>query len=342
MKICILGPVMTEQYWGGVATFDEGLGLAFEALGHEVILVTAQTEYHRNTSLPIQHQKKTEIRRFLRQNHFELVIASLEYGRYLQSTDGCTTIYFLHGFFNFRSYGRMKTLAAVLYQKWLAGKADCVCANSSFTAAINRKIWNIPVDAVIHLGADEDYLQQIQAKPQIVNAANRVILFTGRLVEGKGCDKIIEAVASLNRKHAEYQLVIAGDGKQRGELESLAQDRKCNVCFLGRVEHAQMIDVYRNAEVFISLNETEPYGIVFVEALLAGCKIVCPATGGQVEFLREHADRVALLEQNDTAGIAAAIEQMMMCQCEPVDSQRMCEQFSYETTAKKILAIQQK
>lgn len=32
MKIAILGPVYSEQYFGGVATFDENLAIAYKKL----------------------------------------------------------------------------------------------------------------------------------------------------------------------------------------------------------------------------------------------------------------------------------------------------------------------
>lgn len=42
MKICIVGSVTTDCYWGGVASFGEGLAEAFLATGKDVTIISMQ------------------------------------------------------------------------------------------------------------------------------------------------------------------------------------------------------------------------------------------------------------------------------------------------------------
>ena len=42
--------------------------------------------------------------------------------------------------------------------------------------------------------------------------------------------------------------------------------------------------MFSNAKIFISCSETEPFGMVFIEALLQGCLIVAPRSGGPLEI----------------------------------------------------------
>jgi glycosyltransferase involved in cell wall biosynthesis len=88
--------------------------------------------------------------------------------------------------------------------------------------------------------------------------------------------------------------------------------------------------------VFISLNLSEPYGITFCEALLAGCKIICPATGGQVEFLRKYPNTTQILRDDSAAQIAEAIKSIS--ETKQADTINV-EDFTYEKTAKEILDI---
>ena len=54
MKVCILGPVTTNRYWGGVASFDEGLAEAILQKGHDVTVIsTLWGETPLKSSVPI-------------------------------------------------------------------------------------------------------------------------------------------------------------------------------------------------------------------------------------------------------------------------------------------------
>lgn len=143
MKIAILGPVITTEYFGGVATFDEGLAFAFTQLGYEVLIITTQGSSVTNLSLNIKQVSKIHVVANINQYKPDLVIASLQYAAYFPFIRHGVKVLFLHGFFNFQSYGILKTLLAVGATKFMAKYSDRILANSNFTATINRRIWNI-------------------------------------------------------------------------------------------------------------------------------------------------------------------------------------------------------
>lgn len=330
MKIYILGPVITNEYWGGVASFDEGLAEAFRDMGHDVIVISTQCgEIPLRKDLSIKLVKSHQINCLIKKDTPDVVIASLSYGRFLAQTMYAKKIYFLHGFFNFSSYGIVKTLLAVCYQKWMCLCADEVISNSWFTSAINYKFWKIKSDKVTWLGVNNEYCYQVAKMEKIRNANNGRILFAGRLVKGKMVDRIIQAFSMLEDKENRNELVIAGDGPLRKELEEIGKRKKCNVRFWGKVEHSKMYECYNTAEIFISLNETEPFGLTYIEALMAGCKIVCPKTGGQIEVLCNYPERVAFVDHNSEKEIAKGIEMMLNKQIEDVESRKLIDEFSY-------------
>jgi glycosyltransferase involved in cell wall biosynthesis len=320
MKIAILGPVITDQYFGGVATFDEALAKAFQKIGHDVSILTSQKGSITNKKIKIKQIKKSEISNIVNENNTDLTIASLQYGTSLKSIQTGKKVYFLHGFFNVQSYGIAKTLAATALTQKMTSYADCVIANSSFTAAINQRIWNIHVDGVAHLAVDEQ----------------KRVLFVGRLAVSKHVERIIQAVSLMSKNS--YELIIAGDGPEKQNLLHKAKELNVNAKFIDRVEHDQISTIYRRCGVFVSLSESEPYGLTYAEALLSGCQIVCPSTGGQVEYLMKYSDRTHFIDVLDPESIARGITDGLKAKEAAVDN-NMISKFSYSETANRILTL---
>ena len=336
MNIAILGPVITDKYYGGVATFDEALAEGFEKLGHHALIFSYQNGLVANKHLTIKQMKRSEIAEEVNKEKVDLTIASLQYGMILKKIHTGSKVYFLHGFFNVQSYGISKTLAATALTKQMTGYADCVIANSNFTAAVNQRIWNIFVDGVAHLGVDEDFIGKVMPTAERNADELKKILFVGRLAVSKHVERAIRAVALL--EDSSYELIIAGDGPERQKLEKLSKDLKVNARFLGRVEHDKVAELYKKCGTFISLCESEPYGLTYAEALIAGCKIVCPTTGGQVEFLMNYPDRISFVDVLDIRSIAEGIKKCIDNGNTDVN-EGMVEKFRYLETAKKIIEI---
>ena len=96
------------------------------------------------------------------------------------------------------------------------------------------------------------------------------------------------------------------------ELKKIVDEYHLNVVFLGRITQENLAHYYSLSEIFVSLNPSEPFGIVFPEALLSQCKIVCPYTGGQVEYLSDYSKSVAFVDETDENSISNGIENMLM------------------------------
>lgn len=338
MKIAILGPVITPIYFGGVATFDEGLAQAFRQLGHDVTLFTTQKQKGFGNSLVnIRLVSKWCLAATVNRYCPDLVIASLQYALCFPWIHNGKKVLFLHGFFNFQSYGILKTLFAVEITKFMTLYSDKILANSNFTATINRRIWNIPVDGIVHLGVDNTFLEKVLKSDNTLVQNRGQILFAGRLVISKNIDKIIRALILLKQDKVQYNFVIAGDGPECSYLMNLAQQYKIPVDFLGRIEHQEIYKLYQKSEVFISLGESESFGLTYVESLLCNCKIVCPRTGGQVEFLNDYADRVSFVDPLDDKNIAMGIKKLLLSDIIPLNISKVSNRFSYQKTAQKII-----
>lgn len=119
------------------------------------------------------------------------------------------------------------------------------------------------------------------------------VLFVGRLVEKKGCQYLIEAMAAVQRKLPAATLVIVGDGPLRSKLETLAAEHGVNAVFRGALSSAEVkqeVDTSRMLclpSVTAKNGDAESFGLVLLEAQASGVPVVSSALGGAAEGLRD-------------------------------------------------------
>ncbi|MBI4093235.1 MAG: glycosyltransferase [Candidatus Kerfeldbacteria bacterium] len=110
-----------------------------------------------------------------------------------------------------------------------------------------------------------------------LNMAEKVgdyYLIGGRLVAYKRYDLAIRAFNRLG-----LRLKVFGSGPEEGRLRQLA---KSNIEFLGRVNRAELMRLYRECLAFIQPQE-EDFGITALEANASGRPVIAYAAGGALE-----------------------------------------------------------
>lgn len=115
-----------------------------------------------------------------------------------------------------------------------------------------------------------------------------VVAFQGRLVTTKGVGVLFEAARILLEKNHAFELLIIGDGPERGTLEGLAQRSPLagRVRFAGRVSGADLDGVLAEADVVVvpSLGG-EVFGLVVAENMLRGLPVIASDLGAFVEVI---------------------------------------------------------
>lgn len=127
-------------------------------------------------------------------------------------------------------------------------------------------------------------------------AVNRLHLLVARNLEAIYDNAgALRAFALVLEARPEARLTIAGSGPLRAELEALAAELGVAhaVRFSGRVEHAQMAALYRQAGILLNPSLVDNMPNCLLEALASGVPIVSTNVGG-VSFMVE-AERTALL-----------------------------------------------
>jgi glycogen(starch) synthase len=111
-------------------------------------------------------------------------------------------------------------------------------------------------------------------------------VFLGRLVSQKGCELLIRACNNLN---SDFTLSVIGDGPERSKLEKLVREFKLEkkIIFLGILEGEPLaIALNRHHVMIIPSIDEEGFGIVALEGLACGCKIIAADAGGLREAVK--------------------------------------------------------
>lgn len=142
---------------------------------------------------------------------------------------------------------------------------------------------------------------------------SRFVLGLGRVVEKKGFDLLLNAFAEIARKHPGVGLVIGGQGTARVglELQAAALGIENQVVFPGSLGRGQVAWVMRHAEVFVMPSRIEPFGIVTLEALAAGCPVIVSSQGGASEIVRAGIDGF-VVNPFDRKSLVRSIETLLV------------------------------
>ncbi len=137
-----------------------------------------------------------------------------------------------------------------------------------------------------------------------------LLAFVGRLDRQKGVDTLLGAMAHLGARGAPAELVIAGDGPQRGMVENFVARAHggAHTRLLGwRDDVAALLSA---ADVFVLPSRWEGFGLAAVEAMAAGLPVIATRVPGLSEVVA-HGRTGLLLPPGDATALAEAIVELI-------------------------------
>ena len=180
---------------------------------------------------------------------------------------------------------------------------------SRFLGKYRDKIVAIPNG--INLGEfDIGYSKEECRKRLGLPVDKKILLFFGYLAPYKGPDVLVNAMSKSIKHVPDTELVFAGKGVMRGELEMLSKDLgiEKNVRFVGFVEDGLKPLYYKAADIFClpSMMGTECYPLTILEAMACGVPIVASKIGGIPDAVRD-GENGLLVQPRDSEVLADAI-----------------------------------
>jgi glycosyltransferase involved in cell wall biosynthesis len=196
-----------------------------------------------------------------------------------------------------------------------------------------------PAERMFHLPntCDVDWFSRESSRARSRRAALRaelglgrgpVVLYVGRLVPVKGIDTLLRAFrlveprgrsnlagpSTINREPSNAaQLLIVGEGEQRGDLEALASELALEqqVRFIGSRPWAELPRLYGIADLLVLPSLFEPWGAVVNEALACGLPVVVSDQVGCAPDLVRAGENGWIVSAGDTGALAAALEEAL-------------------------------
>ncbi len=206
------------------------------------------------------------------------------------------------------------------FWRWLARRfyvrAGGFAVNSFHVEQLLRASGLLPGGAVIRLApcaCPSSFLHTADPTPSAADGRQRV-LTVARLHPRKGQLEVARALAQLppeQRARVIYQMVGAGEGAYRQQVEDTCRAGGVRCEFLGALDDHALGAVYRQAMVYAQASLTLPqsvegFGITFLEASFHGCPVAAFRSGGVDEAVRD-GETGLLVPEGDLPALAAAI-----------------------------------
>ncbi len=214
-----------------------------------------------------------------------------------------------------------RTLAPWFPKKWidrwfksLLGRCDLVLAPSS-DARNEVESFGVPVPVgVLPFGPNKREFDQPpvwDARTELGIAEPHLLLFVGRLVKEKNIAFVLRSFGILAKRRSDVHLVLVGDGPSKEDLQRQAKELgvQGRTTFCGFLIREKVVDLYRQADLFVFGSKTETQGLVVLEAMMGGTPPVAVDGPGVREMVRSGTD--GFLVPEDEKVFASCCEELL-------------------------------
>ena len=176
------------------------------------------------------------------------------------------------------------------------GKLDKILALSSGVIEGISNIYSYPEDKIVNIGAG--YNEKIFYPAEKYEKHDNVkILYAGKFDESKGFYELIKAFRLLEKKDNNVELELIGNLKEedRPRVEALVGNSK-KIKIYNAVDQVHLGEIMRHKDIFILPSYFEGLGLIAVEALGSGLRVVATEIEGLIEFLGDKINNSEIIE----------------------------------------------
>ncbi|PID14461.1 glycosyl transferase family 1 [Sporosarcina sp. P34] len=139
----------------------------------------------------------------------------------------------------------------------------------------------------------------------------RVVLFVGNVIEAKGVMELIDAFTQLQETYDDLLLYIVGSQKdQRFTAEAKEKvGNNSGIRFKEPVSQTELAKWMSATDILVLPSYHEGFGLVALEALASGAKVVATNVGGLPYLLKD--DVGTLVEPRNAQALAAGLEEAL-------------------------------
>ncbi len=203
---------------------------------------------------------------------------------------------------------------------WLTYESWRVICCSEYMRGEIRSLFQAPGDkmAVIRNGVDPAEFSALSAgrkREEFAHRSEQIVFFVGRLVPEKGVQVLLDAVPEVRKVKPLTRFVVAGTGPSEPWLKAKAAQMGVSeyVRFTGYIDDALRNSLYSWADAAVFPSTYEPFGLVALEGMAAGCPVVVSDCGGLSETVEHGADGLKC-RPGDAGSLASEILHIL---CDP-------------------------
>jgi glycosyltransferase involved in cell wall biosynthesis len=222
----------------------------------------------------------------------------------------------------------------------LSASDGILCANSEALALLRRCGFTRSAKVLPAIGVDTRVFKPRQEGERVrANESGRFVAgYIGRLVEEKGIDTLVDAVAKLD----DVQLRVIGSGPYRANLEDHARRLRLDqrVEFIPAVRPGRIADHMRALDALVLPSRTtrvwkEQFGRVLTEAMACKVPVVGSNSGAIPEVI---GDAGLIIPEGDVDALAAALRRLidspdLRCELAERGSARVMQHYTQERIA---------
>jgi glycosyltransferase involved in cell wall biosynthesis len=203
---------------------------------------------------------------------------------------------------------------------WLAYEAWRVITCSRFMAEQVAAYFSTPADKIdvvpngvaIQPPPFRSEQERLAFRRRFVADSNPLVFYVGRVVFEKGVHVLVDAWRFVREAIPTARLVIAGTGDHLDQVKQQARalGLSDSITFAGFISDKDRDRLFRVANLATFPSLYEPFGIVALEAMAAGCPVVVASTGGLSEVVHLHETGLTVYP-NDARSLAWGILQTL-------------------------------
>ena len=223
-------------------------------------------------------------------------------------------------------------------------RADRIIAISNSVQDVlkrNREVFRPSKIEVIHYGIDMDFFHGQKTRKDYFSLGAPITIGTiSRLSPEKNVDLILKMYAELSKEVELGDLRIVGVGPLENELKALAKKLGIEerVNFLGK--RSDIPEQFSKLDVFVLASSFEGFGMVLLEAMAMGVRIVASRNSAIMEII-DSTDSGVLFETNNLSDFKGAIKRVLAQDYDLVVQAQTTtlSKFKIGSNANKILAL---
>jgi len=184
-----------------------------------------------------------------------------------------------------------------------------VAVSSSFAKILNdffklKSSW----DVIPNMVSDVFFNKNNEYQKGQIECNNFHFLIVGNLNKNKNHEFLIKSFVRTFRDKKSVKLWIVGEGPEKLILTELVNELKVidQVIFFGSISRCEVVNFFKDCDVFLLNSKFETFGVSCIEALAMGKPVISTDSGGPNDIIIDNFNGL-IIDQNDEAKLNEAM-----------------------------------